>query len=1007
MKDKVFFPIIGFLLTVCSTKIAAEESTPFVTVTHFSAASESMQGRATGIIQDSEGYIWISSFNGINRYDGNQWTKYKSRPGKNSVLATNRINNLWENSQGNIWCSTVGDMYVFNKREELFIDIQHILDSLANHKVHITKVWPLKKGVTWMQDEEGLLFRLNDKTSGNRSQLVNFGADFKNATEILGITLDKQGNEWILATGGTYIYSDGTAVRISKITFRYIAIADNGPWLISTNGCQVAHYTGESLFVTDFIPENSHVYSFSLAFDSLLICATDKGLYRMPVESLIPSAISKEKFLHFTIDSRKAIWGLTETGGVFRLESDDCFQTIRSKHIELPRDYSVDLAWSTFHEDASGLVWLLPYTNSDILFLNKRADRFERPFCREDIQVNTTSRAIDRQGNVWYQSERNVDMFILHNLPFHIDDIFPYQEVRSQFLDSKGRHWYGLRENQVVLCDSAEREIRRFALQGTMYCITETSDGTIWMGSRNDGLYQLKPRESSPDGNDFDIVHFLHDESDISSLSNNSIYSICEDTGGHVWIGTFGGGLNLWNNGQFIHQQNRLGYNSELPQTIRFVTEIKPGTIVIGSREGLYTCSACFDCPEKLRMFHHTKRSYDSSSLPDNDIMSVIMTHDSILYVSTQSGGICRMISGDILSDNIQFQTISKDEGLASDVAYCIIEDKEGYLWVSSERALSRLSPDNQTITIYDDFSFPTEVFFSEGSPLKKGEELFFGTMQGTVSVNPSDLHTSIYVPPLVVWSRTTSDKDDRSVTIHFSALDFRNRKHIKYRYRIEGIDTDWKTSSENSVTYINLPPGKHKFHVCSSNADGQWTNNEQILPLYVKPHFYETIWGMTLIALAILAVITLGVYEAMRIFRLRHSLTVEQELTDMKLRFFTDISHELRTPLTLVDGPDPESAEHCMGLCSQHSGRCDRIGRGRFCCQTGSAAADSRLSENQGGQASGEGGHRGGGFGQTFQHAGLHRICADPDSGDHRGAGGPEYPCDLCARRGYAVQNY
>ncbi|MBR5963546.1 MAG: response regulator [Bacteroidaceae bacterium] len=908
-----FLLTIGLMLWVLVIKGAETDkmtSVPFVSIAHFAADDESMQGRSTSIMQDSQGFIWVSSFNGLNRYDGYQWTKYKSGRGKNSVLATNRINNIVENSQGDIWCITVAGLYVFNKQQGQFYDIQPVLDSLAGHKAHATKIWPLKNGISWMQSEDGFVFRIVDRHPREGSRLVHFrndaaknGSSSSAFTEIYGAVLDHQGNEWVLTKQGSYL--NGNAEPASKVVFRHIALTEEGPWFISSNGRQIAHYCNETLSFKEFLPENCRVYFFGIVGDSLLLTATNRGLYRSLIGGGSLSLLTSQDIHSVFLDSHGVLWGLSEQEGVLRLTSDDNYVHCRADRVMLPADLSDELLARRFHEDSDGQLWLLSMGNNDILYFDTRTNSFKRPYCRENLNSNTSSFTIDRQGNVWYQSERSVDMLSLHSCPFRIDNRFRNQEVRSQFIDSQNRHWYGLRENKVVVCDSNGTELQQFALPGTMYCIHETSDGVVWMGSRNDGLFRL-----TPEGNSYSISHFLHDDEDITSLSNNAIYTLCEDSRGHLWIGTFGGGVNLWDNGHFIHQQNRLGYNSEQPQTIRFVSEVKPGIIAIASREGLYTYSTDFSRPEDICMFHNAKRSNDDTCLTDNDITSVLMTTDGTLYVSTQSGGICRMITDNLLSNDIQFESISKEDGLASDVAYSIVEDYQGILWVSSERALSRLSADHKTITIYDNFSFPTEVVFSEGIPLHKGNELVFGTMQGTVSINPTELRTDIYVPPLVVDSHLASSEDDRSATLHFAALDYRNRRHLKYAYRMEGVDADWTTSSENSVTYVNLPPGKHLFHVRSTNADGQWTDNEQILPIYVKPRFYERFWGMLLILFAVFTLITLAVYEAMRLYRLRHSLTVEQELTDMKIRFFTDISHELRTPLTLVDGPVSEVLE-------------------------------------------------------------------------------------------------
>ena len=107
----------------------------------------------------------------------------------------------------------------------------------------------------------------------------------------------------------------------------------------------------------------------------------------------------------------------------------------------------------------------------------------------------------------------------------------------------------------------------------------------------------------------------------------------------------FGGSINLFKQGIFHHQNNHLGYDSELPEAVRFICEIRPGLMLIGARNGLFSFNNLFDHPENIRMFRNTRRSLDINSLPDNDVMSILVTRDSSIYLTTSSGGICRILS--------------------------------------------------------------------------------------------------------------------------------------------------------------------------------------------------------------------------------------------------------------------------------------------------------------------------------------------------------------------------
>ena len=153
--------------------------------------------------------------------------------------------------------------------------------------------------------------------------------------------------------------------------------------------------------------------------------------------------------------------------------------------------------------------------------------------------------------------------------------------------------------------------------------------------------------------------------------------------------------------------------------------------------------------------------------------------------------------------------------------------------------------------------------------------------------------------------------KKERNVTIAFSALDYTNSEALQYAYRLKGISDQWGYIGENhSIGFANLPSGDFVLEVKSTNGDGVWCDNITPLYIHIQPRFTETAWAWVLyVLIAIILILTVSgiiVY----ITNLKRKVTLEQQLTDLKLRFFTDISHELRTPLTLISGSIEEIVE-------------------------------------------------------------------------------------------------
>lgn len=220
------------------------------------------------------------------------------------------------------------------------------------------------------------------------------------------------------------------------------------------------------------------------------------------------------------------------------------------------------------------------------------------------------------------------------------------------------------------------------------------------------------------------------------------------------------------------------------------------------------------------------------------------------------------------------------------------------------------------------------ELYFTEAAPVLENNQLLLGTDIGILKISPEHLQKSNYAPPIVFTGfkiqRTSQDLDindleelrlkpsERNVTFQFAALDYVAPESISYAYRLKGLEEKWnEVDNSRSASYINLPPGEYELQIRSTNSDGVWMEKARILPITVLPTFWETYWAWILyVVLFVLSTATI-VYIILYIYRLRHQINIEQQLANIKLRFFTDISHELRTPLTLIASPVSEILEH------------------------------------------------------------------------------------------------
>ena len=206
---------------------------------------------------------------------------------------------------------------------------------------------------------------------------------------------------------------------------------------------------------------------------------------------------------------------------------------------------------------------------------------------------------------------------------------------------------------------------------------------------------------------------------------------------------------------------------------------------------------------------------------------------------------------------------------------------------------------------------------------------MLFGTSNGLFMFSPDSIRKSSYVPPVVFSKLMVANEDvipgEKSIlkvdlddtqelvlshdenifSVQYAALDYTNPQNIQYAYILDGFEKQWTFADrQRSVTYTNLPKGDYIFRVRSTNSDGVWVDNERILNITILPSFWETPLAYVLYVCFVLLIIFVAVYILFTIYRLKHEVSVEQQISDIKLRFFTNISHELRTPLTLIAGP-------------------------------------------------------------------------------------------------------
>lgn len=934
------------LILLCfSASVISGQS--LINIKHYSVQDGLSQKNIQNIIQDDNGYIWMSTWNGLERFDGYSFTNYKTYPESNVRITNHRFTSIEKSSLNNIWCQTYDKhCYLFNTRtyqyECPFLFNQNLTNS-------VEKLYVLRNGITWAVGVQNELYRMDENKFPAAESIELYTGKNENSIgdSIYAIIQDKDGDEWILTNKGATIVGNKSMANL--MPFKFMVENDDEIYLATSKGF-FAQYDHQSQNAVPCVPDEpiTEIIGLKSLSDhqiailqkrSICLYDTQRGkfvVYKTPIE--IGSNIYQDK--------KGTLWLLGITEGVIRLDYAEGGITL----LDYPKSKEVPFTEpSAFvHEDKYGCIWVSP-VGGELFFYNPATKQLEQAYVlRKGEKVPASFQAfsyfIDHQKNLWYAlSGKDLGYLSFHQVGLDYITNSHKESARSLMEDHRKRIWIGWKRNHktqpgnICLYDSLGHWLGNVSQEGKIianrsvpfnadvYCIYEDKEHNIWMGTRENGLYLFRYKGED----NYQVTCYTPDKHNPFSISSKSIYSILQDSAGRIWIATFGGGINLVESVsavgdlKFVHSGNVLNnYPIHVCEKVRCLYETDNGVILIGTTGGLLACSTDFSRPEAIRFFHNVcEERY--SSLSNNDILNITQTRNRKLLVTTLSGGINVPDSANDLSEKLAFKHYNATNGQFPDLSLSTIEDSEGNIWIVSENKVSKFDADLNLLEEYTD-----QMQMAETKPiLLSSGKLLFGSLYGALCITPNDLQKSDFVPPIAfshldIYLNNTSRRQDiysnhdvqrlkaneRNFTITFAALDYVNSSALKYAYRIKGLNDQWMELGNNrSASLVNIPGGDYQFQVKSTNSDGVWVDNAISLPISIEPVFSETIWAVLLyIALAV-TIMLIVVYIVIRITNLQRRVDIEQQISNLKLRFFTDISHELRTPLTLIASPIDE----------------------------------------------------------------------------------------------------
>ncbi|MGM9707798.1 MAG: helix-turn-helix domain-containing protein [Prevotella sp.] len=387
-----------------------------------------------------------------------------------------------------------------------------------------------------------------------------------------------------------------------------------------------------------------------------------------------------------------------------------------------------------------------------------------------------------------------------------------------------------------------------------VYCITQTRDGIIWLGSKPDGLFRYDMSKQSLRS----VPHLPH----------QAIYDIKEDHRGRLWLATLGGGL-LCLDGERVFRfmdSMRVRYIHITPDHVLLAATTEG--LIVGSTDGK---------SNNLKFRLHQREPQRETSLNSNATMDILQDFRGRLFVSMETGGVSELLSQDLLSDTLSFRRLPMRGGWPTETILAMASSTaDGQMLFVSSNQLIAYDVNQSTGRIFDSWFFHHSYYFSEVRPLRLDDgRWLIGSMEGVFTLNAKDMERKSYIPNIVLTAIMVSDQapryavnhldtlwlspSERSVTIRFAALDFSNPHRIRYEFRLGGDEECWHSiGHDHSVTLPALRPGTYELCLRSTNADGVSVNNLRRLVIIAKPTFWESAWGRLLAVLIIVGIVSM-----------------------------------------------------------------------------------------------------------------------------------------------------
>lgn len=850
MKIKHF--LLSALLTLnifsIQAKIAqknnSEEEIEFSHISIQEGLSESV---VLASCQDGLGHMWFATQDGVNRYNGYDFTIYRNEPEDSTTIADNISKTIFRDSKDRMWFGTSKGLSLYDVETDVF----------RNHPSYddgVTGIAELEEGRTLMVASGGRLRIFNtergvweDDKAVSLKESLGANILIRHESRIYVGTLQQ----------GLFCYDidKGELTRISSIVcsrpIQSMLVAEGYLWMgtegdglfrISLETKEVINYrhnSAEGRKIT-----SNYVRALSTDIHGRLWVGTFNGLCIIDKDAITAimsdpesrSRLSQSSVRCISRDTQGGMWLGTWYGGInYWHPQRNRFRNIRRNTAGTSIN---DDVVSCMTEDKDGNLWI-GTKNGGVNFYDSRSGKYTYFPTIQDNSVETL--------------ESN--------------------DIKAIHIHTDGKVYVGAHAGGISIVNRAEKRITRCPGQDRsapldVYSIKASGDDRLWLGTLS-GLKSFDTKTG--------VITDIRQDSQGKDIPVNHIMTILKDSDGHLWIGGTEGACCLKEeNGKLTLEELPFNMKGEI---IQYIFEASTKVTWIATRNGLVS-------------------------------------------IDLNDGSTARY---------------TRKEGLPSNIVHGIEEDESGRLWISTENGISCFNPFTGRFRNFTSNEGITNIPLNSKSHCRRQNgDMLFGGIYGITAFSPQQIEDNPFTPsPLIEKIQILNEPvrpDDKtgildrnimvtesvrlshrqnSFTLEFSVANYLSGRHNIFAYMLEGADKEWTETEQRSVSYSNLSHGRYRFLLKAANNDGKWNDTPTILEIEVRPVWYKTLSACALwILLGLLAFV--GAYRFVIDRKERENRNElekqekahQEDIHQMKMRFFINISHEMRTPLTLIINP-------------------------------------------------------------------------------------------------------